>query len=275
MPPSAAPLSDNVRGMLWMLLTAFLLTVAAAQAKQLGQRLPIAEVVFFRMALGFLFMLPWMLRRGVSGLATQRLKIHFWRAALGIGSYVLYIYAISNMLLANAVALAFSTPLWMILVSRLTLGERAGWARGLATFAGFAGILVIARPDVEISLPAVAALACRPSACPLAMISVKSLSTTESSTKIALLPAGFRHPIHPAEHGDSPGRRRRLMEGVEPGRPLPGRHHRPDHPGPGLRHRPTDCRHAGRFHAPATGDPHRHVLLHRNPRPDCLGRHGV
>ena len=184
MPPSAAPLSDNVRGMLWMLLTTFLLTVAAAQAKQLGQRLPIAEVVFFRMALGFLFMLPWMLRGGIANLATQRLKVHFWRAALGIGSYVLYIYAISNMLLANAVALAFSTPLWMILVSRLTLGERAGWARGLATLAGFAGILIIARPDVEISLPALAALAAA-LLLSLAMISVKRLSATDSSAKIA------------------------------------------------------------------------------------------
>ncbi len=184
MPPPPTPLSDNVRGMLWMLLTAFLLTVAAAQAKQLGQRLPIAEVVCFRMALGFLFMLPWMLRGGLAGLATQRLKIHFWRAALGIGSYVLYIYAISNMMLANAVALAFSTPLWMILVSRLALGERAGWARGLATIAGFAGILVIARPDVEISLPALAALAAA-LLLSLAMISVKRLSATDSSAKIA------------------------------------------------------------------------------------------
>ncbi len=184
MPPSAAPLSDNIRGMLWMLLTAFLLTVAAAQAKHLGQNLPIAEIVCFRMALGVVFTLPWLVRRGIGGLATQRLRTHFWRAVLGIGSYVLYIYAISNMLLANAVALAFSTPLWMILVSRLTLGERAGWARGLATLVGFAGVLVIARPDVEISLPAVAALA-GALLLSLAMISVKRLSATESSVKIA------------------------------------------------------------------------------------------
>jgi drug/metabolite transporter (DMT)-like permease len=170
--------------MLWMLLTAALLTVAAAQAKHLGQTLPIAEVVWFRMVLGVVFVLPWLLRRGIGGLATQRLRAHFWRAVLGIGSYVLYIYAISNMLLANAVALAFSTPLWMILVSRLTLGERAGWARGLATAVGFAGVLVIARPDVEISLPAVAALA-GALLLSLAMISVKRLSATESSVKIA------------------------------------------------------------------------------------------
>lgn len=184
MAPSPPPLTDNMRGMLWMLLTAFLLTVTAAMVKQLGHTLPVAEIVFFRMVIGVLFMLPWMLRHGITGIATQRIQAHFWRAVLGIGAYVLYVYAVSNMLLANAVALAFSTPLWMIPVSRAMLGERSGRTRELATVVGFLGVLVIARPDVEISLPALAALV-GAFLLSLAMISVKRLSSTESSTKIA------------------------------------------------------------------------------------------
>jgi len=183
--PSGPPaLSDNLRGMLWMLLTAVLLTATAAASKALGQTLPVVEIVFFRMALGAAVMLPWLLRRGPSGLATRRLGAHLWRAILGVGAYVLYIYAVSNMLLANAVALAFSTPLWMIVMSRLMMGERAGWARSLATGVGFAGILVIARPDVEISLPALAALASA-LLLSIAMIYVKRLSSTESPAKLA------------------------------------------------------------------------------------------
>lgn len=186
MPPSAAPspLSDNLRGILWMLLTAFLLTGTAAISKFLGRTLPVVEIVFFRMALGALIMLPWLVRHGVKGLATQRLATHFWRAILGVGAFVLYIYAVSNMLLANAVALAFSTPLWMIVMSHLMLGTRTGPARGVATLVGFIGILVIARPDVEISLPAVAALASA-FLLSIAMIYVKRLSATESSAKLA------------------------------------------------------------------------------------------
>ncbi|MDX9862510.1 MAG: DMT family transporter, partial [Rhodospirillales bacterium] len=167
-----------------MLLTAFLLTATAAACKELGQRLPVVEIVFFRMALGALVMLPWLVRHGPSGLATRRLGAHLWRAILGVAAYLLYIYAVSNMLLANAVAMAFSTPLWMIVMSYLMLGERAGWARGIATAVGFSGILVIARPDIDISLPALAALTSA-FLLSIAMIYVKRLSTTESATKLA------------------------------------------------------------------------------------------
>lgn len=184
-PPSGSPtLSDNLKGILWMLATAVLLTGTAAISKYLGRTLPVVEIVFFRMALGALVMLPWLLRHGPRGLATRRLATHFWRSILGVGAFVLYIYAVSNMLLANAVALAFSTPLWMIVMSHLMLGERAGLARGLATVIGFLGILVIARPDIEISLPAMAALASA-FLLSIAMIYVKRLSSTESPTKLA------------------------------------------------------------------------------------------
>jgi drug/metabolite transporter (DMT)-like permease len=188
MPPAnfsrRAALSANLQGILWMLLTAFLLTGTAAISKYLGRTLPVIEIVFFRMILGALIMLPWLLRHGLKGLATQRLATHFWRAILGVGAFVLYIYAVSNMLLANAVALAFSTPLWMIVMSHLMLGTRSGPARTIATFVGFIGILVIARPDVEISPPALAALASA-FLLSLAMIYVKRLSATESTAKIA------------------------------------------------------------------------------------------
>lgn len=184
--PAGRPaLSANVQGILWMLLTAFLLTATAAVSKHLGRGgLPVIEIVFFRMAVGALATLPWLLRDGVRGFATQRLATHFWRAILGVGSFVLYIYAVNNMLLANAVALAFSTPLWMIVMSHLMLGDRAGLARGGATVVGFIGILVIARPDVEISLPALAALTSA-FLLSLALIYVKRLTATEAPAKLA------------------------------------------------------------------------------------------
>lgn len=190
--PAAAPppISDNVRGMAWMLVTAFVLTVTSAIVKQLGQTLPVAEIVCFRMGLGALLILPVAVRGGWSGLATRRLRGHFWRAVTGIAAFVLVVYALSHLMLANATALGFSTPLWMIVVSRLTIGERAGWARGLATVVGFAGIVIIARPDVEITLPAIAALA-GAFLVSLAMIQVRQLSATESPFKLAFYLQAF------------------------------------------------------------------------------------
>ena len=191
-------LSANFRGILWMALTAFLLTVTAALMKGAGQSLPVAEIVCIRMTIGALSMLPWVLRGGLAGIATRRLGGHFVRAVLGIGGFVLYVYAISNMLLANALALAFTTPLWMIIVSRILLGEKAGWPRTIATVIGFGGVLIVARPDVEISLPALAALASA-FLISLAMLYIKRLSDTESPEKLAfyvqLFGALFTAPV--------------------------------------------------------------------------------
>ncbi|MBC8158169.1 MAG: DMT family transporter [Alphaproteobacteria bacterium] len=181
-PPAA--LSANMRGMLWMALTAFVLTVTAALMKAAGQTLPLAEIVCIRMTIGALAAVPGMLRGGWAGMATQRLGGHFVRAVLGIGAFTLYTYAITNMLLANAMALAFTTPLWMIIVARVVRGEKAGWPRAIATLIGFLGIVIIARPDVEISLPAMAALTSA-FLLSLAMLYVKSLSSTESPDKLA------------------------------------------------------------------------------------------
>jgi drug/metabolite transporter (DMT)-like permease len=181
---SAGP-SANLRGMLWMLGAAILFTLAAAAIKYLGRSLPLSELIFFRMGLGAVIMLPWMLHKGgIASIATQRLGTHFFRAVFGIGAFALYVYAINNMLLANATALAFTTPLWMIPISRILTGERAGATRAVATLIGFSGVLVIARPDIEISLPAVAALSGALLIC-IAMLYVKRLSTTESSEKLA------------------------------------------------------------------------------------------
>ena len=182
--------SPNFVGMMWMLATAFLLTVAGALMKQLGQTLPVAEIVFIRMLIGILSMIPWAMRVGVRGLATRQLGLHFLRATFGIGAFVLYVYAISNMLLANAMALAFSTPLWMILIARVLTGEVAGLRRGLATVVGFMGILIVARPDVEVNIAALAALGNAFFLC-LAMQCVKRLSRQDSSAKITFYLQAF------------------------------------------------------------------------------------
>ena len=182
--PRPAGLSANLRGMLWMLGAASIFTLGSAIIKDLAQTLPLFEIVFFRLVLGALATLPLTLKAGPGALRTRRFGTHFIRALFGIGAFVFYVYAISNMLLANATALAFTSPLWMIPIAWVWLGERAGPWRIGAAMVGFTGVLIIARPDIEISLPALAALAGACLMC-LAMILVKQLSTTESPEKMA------------------------------------------------------------------------------------------
>ena len=180
----ASPISRNLRGMLWMLAAATCFTLMGALMKEASAGLPVAVVVFFRMGFSVLFFTPWVLWTRFQGLKTARLGVHLVRSLVGALSMVCFVYALSRLILADAVALSFTTPLWMVLGAALLLGERAGRRRTAATLFGFAGVLAIVRPHMDFEPASVVALLSAVFTC-LAMIIVKKLSTTESPTTIA------------------------------------------------------------------------------------------
>src|SRR5260370_34618041 len=49
--------------------------------------------------------------------------------------------------MTDSTAISFTAPLFMILTAIFMLGEKVRWRRGLATVAGFIGVLVMVRPD--------------------------------------------------------------------------------------------------------------------------------
>jgi drug/metabolite transporter (DMT)-like permease len=56
-------------------------------------------------------------------------------------------YATTRLPLTDSTAISFTAPLFMILTAIFLLGETVRWRRGLATLAGFIGVLVMVRPD--------------------------------------------------------------------------------------------------------------------------------
>jgi drug/metabolite transporter (DMT)-like permease len=56
-------------------------------------------------------------------------------------------YATTRLPLTDSTAISFAAPLFMILTAIFLLGETVRWRRGLATLAGFVGVLVMVRPD--------------------------------------------------------------------------------------------------------------------------------
>ena len=181
---ATSALSANVRGMLWMLVGAFSFTVMSALMKQLSGTLPITVVVFFRMFFAVLFFLPWIVRTRFAGLRTRRMGLHLLRSLLGALAMVSFVYALSRLILADTIALAHTTPLWMIIIAIPLLGEVAGVRRALATGLGFFGVLAIVRPHLEFEPASLVALACA-FFTSLAMIAVKKLSTTDPPMTIA------------------------------------------------------------------------------------------
>ena len=68
------------------------------------------------------------------------------RALLFMVAYTTYFLAFPAMPLASVVALYFTAPLFVVLLSRPSLGERQSLSRWIAVLVGFAGAVVVAQP---------------------------------------------------------------------------------------------------------------------------------
>ena len=137
-----------VRAALLMVTGCLLFSVMGALVKLLGQRLDSFQIAFFRCFFGFLAILPLVLsKKGHHAFRTTHFYGHFLRGAVGVAAMVGGFYATTRLPLTDSTAISFTAPLFMILTAIFLLGEKVRWRRGLATVAGFIGVLVMVRPD--------------------------------------------------------------------------------------------------------------------------------
>jgi drug/metabolite transporter (DMT)-like permease len=177
-------MSDNARGAAYVSLGSLMLVAMAALAKFLGGQIPAFELLFFRSGIGFLFILPLFLRDPMEPFRTKRPGMHLIRGALGSAGNFCFFWTITHMLLADAMALQFSRPLWMIPLAFTFLGEIVGLRRTLVAFVGFVGVWMYARPftagfDPNALIGALGGLFAA-----LVVVAIKRLSKTEPTRVI-------------------------------------------------------------------------------------------
>ncbi len=138
---------DGVRrGIVLVSLGSLTLVVMAALVKHVGERLPAMEIFFFRSLIGFGLVLAACWRDPFEALRTKRPGMHFVRGATGAVGNACFFWTLTNMMLADAMALQFSRPLFMIPLAIIFLGEFVGWRRAGVALVGFLGIVAYARP---------------------------------------------------------------------------------------------------------------------------------
>jgi drug/metabolite transporter (DMT)-like permease len=160
------------------------LVVMATVVKHLGHELPAMEILFFRSAIGLLFVLPLFARNPLEPFRTKRPGMHLLRGAVGAVGNACFFWTLTQMLLADAMALQFSRPLFMIPLAVFLLGETAGLRRTAVAAVGFAGIMLYARPFTGGFEPAAFVGALGALAGGLVVICIKRLATTEPTRVI-------------------------------------------------------------------------------------------
>ena len=192
----SAPRNAHARAALLMLGSTLGFGLMAIFIRLASQSIPTWEVAFFRNSFGFLALLPMLLLpvlhqpRPAAAFAarvrTRHLPRYLVRTAIGIASMFCGFWAIAHLPLAQAISLAYSSPIFVTIGAVLVLGEVVRIRRWTAVLVGFIGVLVIVRPgaDTFSSAALVALLAAALSAS--VAISIKFLSRTEKPDAIVL-----------------------------------------------------------------------------------------
>ena len=131
---------------LLMFLSAILFGLMAVAIRLASQSLHTFEVAFFRNFFGLAATLPLLFRHGPSLLRTEHLPRYLIRCLIGIIGMLCGFWAIGHLPLAQAVALSYSSPIFVVIAAALFLGERVHARRWTAVAIGFVGVLVITRP---------------------------------------------------------------------------------------------------------------------------------
>ncbi|MDD9716601.1 DMT family transporter [Dinoroseobacter sp. PD6] len=137
-----------------MLLFCALAPLGDGIAKVLGGVVPLVVLLFVRFASQAILLTPLALRRGpqLSGRQWRLMAVRTGLHMLGIG---MMFTALRYLPLADAIAIAFVMPFFMLVLGKYVLGEEVGPRRIWACVVGFAGTLLIVQPSfAQVGAPA-------------------------------------------------------------------------------------------------------------------------
>ena len=122
--------------------------VGDAVAKLLGASVPLGQVVLLRFAIQALILIPIVWYSGrIWHMRGRVLRLTFLRTLLHMAGIAAMFTALRYLPLADAVAIAFVMPFFMLLLGKFVLNEEVGPRRLGASIVGFLGTLLIVQPS--------------------------------------------------------------------------------------------------------------------------------
>ncbi len=135
------------------LISAIMFAVMSALVRWLGETIPVGQVVFFRSAWAILpVVLIFAWRRELSAaVRTGRPLGHLGRGLISMTGMFLNFAALARLPLVDATAIGFAAPLITVALAAMFLGERVRIYRWSAVAVGFAGVIVMLWPYLDLA----------------------------------------------------------------------------------------------------------------------------
>ena len=176
---------------------AALATMSALIKVAAGHGIHLLEIMFWRQSISLPLILAWLAGTGRLGmLKTRRPTTHFLRAVYGTIGMICNFGAVILLPLAEATTMAFTAPIWAVMLAMVLLKDKIGPWRWSAVALGFAGVLVIAQPGSG-DIPLFGAAVALGGAFMVALISIQiaDLNRTDKPLTIVFYFALFSVPM--------------------------------------------------------------------------------
>lgn len=178
-------LSPTLLAALWMTGAIASFSAMAVAGRAVSLELDTFELMTWRSLVGIAIVLSIGLATGrLRTVTTRHMGWHVIRNLCHFAGQNLWFLAVTMIPLAQVFALEFTSPLWVVVLAPLVLGERLTAMRALAAVLGFVGVLIIAQPWVGNLGPGVVAAAAAAIGFAGSAVFTRRLTRTESVTCI-------------------------------------------------------------------------------------------
>lgn len=141
-------LEGNALGAFWLACNGLVFSIQINLVKLISDTVSMSVVALFMAGLQGVFVGAMLLKSGERIFVPGRRHLaHFSRAALMMAALFAGITSVKYLPVAEATALSFCKPLFVTALGAMVLKEAVGPRRVVAVLLGFAGVLVLARPE--------------------------------------------------------------------------------------------------------------------------------
>ncbi len=184
-PQAAAPAANMPLAAAWMIGAVIAFSAMAIAGREASVSLDTFELMTYRSMIGIVLVLAIARLTGtLHQIRRNRLRTHIARNIAHFTGQNLWFWAVSVIPLAQVFALEFTSPLWVMVLAALFLGERLTWVKAAAGLLGFIGILIVVRPGSAPISPGMGAAALAAFCFAVTAIFTKRLTRDQSITCI-------------------------------------------------------------------------------------------
>ena len=157
MPDAASlPFSRPLRGILLKLGSVLVFIIMQSMIKATAAHVPAGEAVFFRSAFAVPVIVVWLGYQGqlATGFRAKQPLGHIWRGLMGTMAMGLGFAGLAYLPLPEVTAISYASPLMVVILAAMFLGEQVRLFRLGAVAIGLVGVLIVLAPRLSISVSA-------------------------------------------------------------------------------------------------------------------------